>query len=96
VNPHEDSKKRDKQILCAKEIDTHQEELLQRSSLFQEFLAERDEVLRHKWIESEKVGRDIGFERALLNWILTHRTTWRTERKQKLLKQSQVPHGNPP
>ena len=29
---------------------------------------EREEILRHKWIESEKAGYDIGFERALLDW----------------------------
>jgi hypothetical protein len=43
-------------------------------------LAERDEILRHKWIESEKLGRDIGFERALLDWMLKHRTPWRQAR----------------
>ena len=51
-----------------------------RSSLYQEFLAERDEILRHKWIESENAGRDIGFERALLDWIRKHREKWRTAR----------------
>ena len=39
----------------------------ERSSLYQEFLAEREEILKHKWIESEKEGKDIGFERALLD-----------------------------
>ena len=34
---------------------------------YKEFLAERDEILRHKDIESEKAGCDIGFERALLD-----------------------------
>lgn len=55
----------------------------QRSSLYQEFLAEREEILRHKWIESEKAGKDIGFERALLDWIRKHRECWRTSRKDK-------------
>lgn len=53
----------------------------QRSSLYQEFLAEREEILRHKWLESEKKGKDIGFERALLDWIRKHRESWRTSRK---------------
>ena len=35
------------------------------STLYQEFLAEREEILKHKWIESEKAGEDIDFERAL-------------------------------
>jgi hypothetical protein len=36
--------------------------------------------LRHKWLESEKLGHDIGFERALLDWMLKHRTPWRQAR----------------
>jgi len=55
--------------------------LLQKSSLYQEFLAEREEILRHKWIESEKAGKDIGFERALLDWIRNHRDLWRQRRR---------------
>ena len=58
-------------------------EFIERSSLYQEFLAERDEILRHKWIESEKKGKDIGFERALLDWIRKHRQKWRSDRKVK-------------
>ncbi|MGJ8639955.1 MAG: hypothetical protein ACSHYA_11235 [Opitutaceae bacterium] len=52
----------------------------ERSSLYQEFLAEREEILRHKWLESEKHGKDIGFERALLDWIRRHRQNWRSHR----------------
>lgn len=48
--------------------------------LYQVFLAEREEILRHKWIESERLGEDIGFERALTEWTLEHRATWRTEK----------------
>ena len=55
-------------------------DLLKNSTLYREFLAEREEILRHKWIESEKQGRDIGFEKALLDWMLKHRTTWRQAR----------------
>lgn len=50
------------------------------SPLYREFLAEREEILRHKWIESEKAGYDIGFERALLDWIIRHRSAWRSSR----------------
>lgn len=52
------------------------------SQLYQEFLAEREEILRHKWIESERLGYDIGFERALLDWIRKHREGWRKSRRQ--------------
>lgn len=50
------------------------------STVYQEFLAEREEILKHKWIESEKSGKDIGFERALLSWVRKHRTDWKRHR----------------
>ncbi len=40
--------------------------LVTRSLLYREFLAEREEILRHKWFQSEKAGHDIGFENALV------------------------------
>jgi hypothetical protein len=54
--------------------------LFKNSALYQEFLAEREEILKHKWIESEKAGYDVGFEKALLDWIVNHRATWRSSR----------------
>lgn len=57
-------------------------ELLKNSSLYREFQAEREEILKHKWIESEKAGYDIGFERALTDWIVKHRSKWRKSRQQ--------------
>jgi hypothetical protein len=56
-------------------------DLLERSSFYREFLAERDEILKHKWIESEKAGRDIGFECALVSWLVHHCTQWRRARR---------------
>ncbi len=56
-------------------------DLLKNSSLYREFQAEREEILRHKWIESEKAGHDIGFEQALTDWIIKHRTSWRKTRQ---------------
>jgi len=56
-------------------------DLLKNSSLYREFQAEREEILRHKWIESEKAGRDIGFEQALTDWIIKHRSSWRKNRQ---------------
>jgi len=57
---------------------------VKQSSLYQEFLAEREEILKHKWLESERLGYDIGFERALLDWIRKHREGWRAARRQNL------------
>ena len=59
-------------------------EFVKQSSLYQEFLAEREEILKHKWLESERLGYDIGFERALLDWIRKHREGWRAARRQTL------------
>lgn len=61
-------------------VTTDGEELLRNSSLYREFQAEREEILKHKWIESEKAGHDIGFERALTDWIVKHRYKWRKGR----------------
>ncbi len=57
---------------------------VKRSSLYKEFLAEREEILKHKWIESEQLGYDIGFERALLDWIRYHRANWQAKMRSKL------------
>ena len=62
-------------------IDSSSREFVKQSILYQEFLAEREEVLRHKWLESERLGHDIGFERALLDWIRKHRESWRMTRR---------------
>lgn len=63
--------------------DARKEEFYKQSNLYQEFLAEREEIMRHKWLESERLGYDIGFERALLDWIRKHREDWRTARRSK-------------
>jgi hypothetical protein len=40
------------------------------------YRAEQKELEIHKWLESEKVGYDIGMERARLDWYYKHRTAW--------------------
>ena len=57
------------------------DDLLKNSNLYKEFLAEREEILKHKWLESEKAGFDIGFERALTDWIVKYRANWRKHRQ---------------
>ena len=54
-------------------------EILFNSELYKKFLEEREEILKHKWIESEKAGKDIGFEKALLSWVCNHRDKWRNK-----------------
>ena len=43
-----------------------------RTLLVKKRIAVRREIERHKWIESEKAGYDIGWERASLDWMLRH------------------------
>ena len=45
-----------------------------------EFLCEREELMRHKWVMSEKAGKDVGFEAALVDWAFNHRSEWRKQR----------------
>jgi hypothetical protein len=60
-----------------------QSQFVKNSVLYKEFLAERAEILKHKWIESEKAGKYIGFEKALLDWIVKHRSNWRERRRKE-------------
>ena len=53
--------------------------LLESSALYKKFIEERNEILKHKWLESEKAGHDIGFEKALLSWVCNHREKWRNK-----------------
>ena len=72
------------QINCSSAFGSDAGGLLARSSLYREFLAERDEVMRHRWFESEKAGHDVGFEEALVNWVVHHRARWQRERRQAM------------
>jgi len=67
-----------------------QSQFVKNSVLYKEFLAEREEILKHKWIESEKAGKDIGFERALLDWIVRHRSNWREKRIKETRAETKV------
>jgi len=47
-----------------------------------ELLKDRDilkEVNRHKWLESEKAGYDIGFDRAAREWINAYSEKYLTQ-----------------
>jgi len=49
-----------------------------------------DEINKHKWIESQKVGYDIGFEKAADDWIGRFADEWEKahsdKKSPKLLK----------
>ncbi|MCK5179958.1 MAG: hypothetical protein KAR32_10545 [Candidatus Omnitrophica bacterium] len=35
-----------------------------------------EEINRHRWIESEKAGHDIGFETASVDWLEKFSAAW--------------------
>ena len=45
---------------------------------------ERIEVLKHKWLESEKVGHDIGMKQAQESWNKFHAKKWKASRRKLL------------
>jgi hypothetical protein len=53
------------------------------TSLYKEFLAMKEEIMKHKWYESEKAGYDIGFARALIDWTIKFKSQWLQSRKKK-------------
>jgi hypothetical protein len=68
----------------AKPMATMQDDDLNRSSLYQAYEDEIHEILKHKWIESEKAGYDIGFDRARTDWSVKHRAGYlRYKRSQR-------------
>ena len=56
----------------------HNEEPLKRQTwvkntqLFRDWERTKQEILKHKWLESEKAGHDIGWDRAALDWMIRH------------------------
>lgn len=53
---------------------------LKNTALYKEFLAEREEILKNKWYMSEREGSDVGFERALIDWVSNYRINWKRAR----------------
>jgi hypothetical protein len=54
---------------------------LSSTNLYRYFTAMREEILKHKWYESERAGKDVGFEYALINWTMKFRNAWQAKTK---------------
>ncbi len=54
---------------------------VQDTSVYKEYLAMRNEIDRHKWFESERAGKDVGFIWAFMDWTIKFKTKWLKERK---------------
>ena len=53
-----------------------------RNRLERELEEQKLEILKHKWIESEKAGTDLG-ARAILDWIDNYAVKWRNWREEQ-------------
>jgi len=53
-------------------------------NFYRVFLAERDEILKNKWLLSESAGHDVGFDVALVDWVTHHRQRWVAGRDERL------------
>ena len=60
------------------------DDFVDKSSLYQLFLAERLEIQRHKWVLSERLGKDVGYDYAVISWIRNHKQLWWESQKKKL------------
>jgi hypothetical protein len=48
--------------------------------------SQQEEIKKYKWIESEKAGRDIGWERAEQEWLKNHFPNWKRARWERAIK----------
>jgi hypothetical protein len=49
---------------------------IHKSRYYNFYLLEKQEINKLKWLESEKLGYDIGIERAHFIWISQHKHYW--------------------
>jgi len=49
-----------------------------------------DEINRHRWLESEKAGQDIGFEVASEDWLKRFSTAWMQYHMPEKLKERSI------
>ncbi|MCG3147889.1 MAG: hypothetical protein PCFJNLEI_01330 [Verrucomicrobiae bacterium] len=50
--------------------------------------SQHEEIKQYKWIESEKLGKDIGWERARQEWLAKHFPAWKQDRWQRAIREA--------
>lgn len=45
---------------------------VEQTALFRSWACMKQEILLHKWYESERAGCDIGWERAAVDWLVRY------------------------
>jgi len=43
---------------------------LEDTLLYKKYMEQKEHVLKNKWYMSERKGTDVGYEKALLDWII--------------------------
>jgi hypothetical protein len=56
--------------------------IVKNSNLMLYIAAVEQEIQRHKWFESERAGKDVGYEYARIDWTIRHRKSWMSKRSQ--------------
>ena len=67
--------------ICINNLVSSSAPILSATSLYKHFTLMREEILKHKWFESERVGKDVGFDYALLDWVCKFKQAWDKESK---------------
>ncbi len=49
---------------------------IRRSSYYEIWRMEQEEIYRHKWYLSEQAGFDVGYDRAKWDWSFRFRSEW--------------------
>jgi len=44
--------------------------VIENTLLYKKYQEEREHILKNKWYMSERRGYDVGYEKALLDWLL--------------------------
>ena len=64
----------------------YDQDLYEKSLYYRHVVDECNEIDKHKWIESEKSGFDIGKDKARWSWITHHKNKWHSHWISKNLK----------
>jgi len=59
-----------------------------RDHLADVFRSQQEVIKKYKWIENEKVGRDIGWERAVREWMQNHFPNWKRDRWNRFVEEA--------
>ncbi len=54
----------------------YDQELYDKSLYYRHVVDESSEIDKHKWLESEKTGHDIGKDKARWSWVMNHKNEW--------------------